>query len=345
MNYSFKVTTAGRELLAAILATGKELEVTRAAIGSGKISEDKNLADMTDLIQYVAEGTIAQRRHTGNVLYLTVQYSSNSTPGLGAFYLAEFILQAKHPISGENTTIIYATLGDYTQPVNAYSETAAPDIRSYPMAIAISDEINVSISAPAGLVTYDDLQRAVDDACGDIHDELRQDMSDFEEYIKSNSSMNIIRDIIIPSEGWQPLDGDDKYAYYIDVDIAESKESHVPIVNIYDASDEIAATAKLSGKCQTFDGYLRFKAKSIPQGDINGNLVLISNGGGGASAYDLPVADENTLGGVKAGDIIVAPDGKMLLPDDNLSEKDIATEKEIGELIKAKFGNIIGGND
>ena len=63
MNYSFKVTTGGRELLAALLATGKELEITRVAIGSGKVAEDVNLADMTDLIQYVAEGTIAQRRH------------------------------------------------------------------------------------------------------------------------------------------------------------------------------------------------------------------------------------------------------------------------------------------
>ena len=63
MNYSFKVTTGGRELLAALLATGKELEITRVAVGSGKVAEDVNLADMTDLIQYVAEGTIAQRRH------------------------------------------------------------------------------------------------------------------------------------------------------------------------------------------------------------------------------------------------------------------------------------------
>lgn len=160
MNYSFKVTTAGRELLATLLATGQVLELTRVAVGCGRVAEDANLADMTDLIQYVAEGTLTQRRHEDNILYLTVQYASNSTPGLAAFYLSEFIVQARHPDTGENVTFLYATLGDYIQHVNAYSEELPPDIRNYPMMIAITDEIEVSITAPAGLITYDELEQA-----------------------------------------------------------------------------------------------------------------------------------------------------------------------------------------
>jgi hypothetical protein len=163
MDYGFKPTKEGRELLAACLATGKGLEITRVAVGSGKVSEGTDLADMTDLVQYVAEGTIAERRHMDNAWYLTIQYASNYTPGLGAFYLAEFIVQARHPVSGESKTILYATLGDMIQPVSAYSESKAPDVRQYPVILAISDEINVTISAAAGLVTYADLANAVDD--------------------------------------------------------------------------------------------------------------------------------------------------------------------------------------
>ena len=115
MKYGYKVTKQGRELLAALLATGKELEIVRVAVGSGKVSEDTDLADMTDLVEYVAEGKIAQRRHVDNVLYLTVQYASNDTPGLPAFYLGEFIVWAKHPTTGGEVVLLYATLGDYTQ--------------------------------------------------------------------------------------------------------------------------------------------------------------------------------------------------------------------------------------
>lgn len=213
MNYSFKVTTAGRELLATLLATGQVLELTRVAVGSGRVAEDANLADMTDLIQYVAEGTLTQRRHEDNILHLTVQYASNSTPGLGAFYLSEIIVQAKHPDTGENITFLYATLGDYIQHVNAYSEVLPPDIRNYPMMIAISDEINVSVTAPVGLVTYDELEQA----CEDLRNTLVTKMLLWENASAMGGfeSQRIIIDVIMPDyDGYEIVYYDSTHINY-----------------------------------------------------------------------------------------------------------------------------------
>lgn len=316
MNYSFKVTTGGRELLAALLATGKELDITRVAVGSGKVAEDANLADMTELIQYKAEGTIVQRRHQDNVLYLTVQYNSNSTPGLGAFYLAEFIVEARHPVSGESVVILYATLGDYIQPVNAYSETLPPDIRNYPLAIAISDEIEVKITAPAGLVTYDDLQDAVEKACKDL----------VETMVTGGIKKSV--NFAIRTGDWnkdpEKVNG---YGFYYDLKDTEITASMIPDTVITEASQDTAKLAGMSTTATAYAGYVRMKCVARPDGEIAGTCHLLGKGANSAGATtvigDLPVATADTLGGVK----VQEGSGLKIDNDGNLSV-DTASEGE-----------------
>lgn len=332
MNYSFKVTTGGRELLAALLATGAELEITRAAIGSGKVAEDVNLADMTDLIQYVAEGTIAQRRHQDNVLYLTVQYSSNSTPGLGAFYLAEFIVQARHPISGEIVTILYATLGDYIQPVNAYSETAAPDIRSYPLAIAISDEIEVAITAPPGLVTYDDLQDAVDKACRDLLNTL------------ATGGIKKSVDFVVATNEWtEDPNKVNGYGFYYDLLDEEITANLIPDVVIAEGSQETAKLAGMSATATSYAGYVRLKCVARPTAEIVATCHLLGKGATGTGTTpvigDLPVATADTLGGVK----VQEGSGLKIDTDGNLSV-DTASEDESTDAMDEIFSGEDAGN-
>lgn len=324
MNYSFKVTTGGRELLAALLATGTELEITRVAIGSGKVAEDVNLADMTDLIQYVAEGTIAQRRHQDNVLYLTVQYSSNSTPGLGAFYLAEFIVEARHPVTNESVVILYATLGDYIQPVNAYSETLPPDIRNYPLAIVISDEIEVTITAPAGLVTYDDLQDAVNKACKDLVDSM------------ATGGIKKTIAFTIPADAWvedpQKTNG---FGFYYDLTDAEVTPRMIPSVTIAEGSLETASLAGLSVTATTYNGYVRMKCVERPVEDIDATCQLLVQGvldSGGGTFY-LPVASSDTLGGVK----IQEGSGLRIDPHTGNLSVDAASTEETGSVIDEAF--------
>lgn len=332
MNYGYKVTAEGRELLAALLATGKELEITRVAVGSGKVAEDVNLADMTDLIQYVAEGAIAQRRHQDNILYLTVQYASNSTPGLGAFYLAEFIVQAKHPVTEENVTLLYATLGDYIQPVNAYSESQPPDIRNYPLMLVISDEINVSVSAPAGLVTYDDLAKAVEEACKDLVDTM------------ASGGIKKTIDFTIPAEAWvedpQAVNG---YGFYYDLIDMEITKHMIPDITVAEDSLE---TAKLCGVCATatsYTGFVRVKCVERPTAGISASCNLLvrgaTGGGGSGDAYTLPVATPDTLGGIKeSATVQVDEDGTAHAVAAEISDDCFASDAEVDAALNDIFG-------
>lgn len=328
MNYGYKVTKQGRELLAACLATGEELEFTRVAVGSGRVAEDVDLADMTDLIHYVADGTIAQRRHLDNVLYLTVQYASNYTPGLGAFYLAEFIVQARHPVSGEDVTLLYATLGDYIQPVNAYSETQAPDIRQYPLALAISDEINVTISVPAGLVTYDDLDEAVEKACQEIIDEI------------ATGGIKKSIDFSIPANAWvldEQTGG--KYKYYFDLTDAEITRNMIPMVVITEEDLETAFVCGFSATASASTGFVRMKCTERPTAAINATCHLLVKGDtGGGGSYVLPVATTTTLGGIKASDSVVVEDDGTARAYADVRPEDMATDEEVAEVIEDIFG-------
>lgn len=328
MNYGYKVTKQGRELLAACLATGEELEFTRVAVGSGRVAEDVDLADMTDLIHYVADGTIAQRRHLDNVLYLTVQYASNYTPGLGAFYLAEFIVQARHPVSGEDVTLLYATLGDYIQPVNAYSETQAPDIRQYPLALAISDEINVTILVPAGLVTYDDLDEAVEKACQEIIDEI------------ATGGIKKSIDFSIPANAWvldEQTGG--KYKYYFDLTDAEITRNMIPMVVITEEDLETAFVCGFSATASASTGFVRMKCTERPTAAINATCHLLVKGDtGGGGSYVLPVATTTTLGGIKASDSVVVEEDGTARAYADVKPEDMATDEEVAEVIEDIFG-------
>lgn len=347
MNYGYKVTTGGRELLAALLATGEELEITRVAIGSGKVSEDTNLADMTGLIQYVAEGRVAQRRHENNVLLLMVQYASNFTPGLGAFYLSEFTVEARHPISGESITLLYATLGDYIQPVVAYSETGAPDVRNYPIALVISDELNVTISVPAGLVTYDDLQEAVDKALASLI-----------------ISTIVLPDFAIAADGWAVDETEtavEDYPLCLDVPCEYALDVHVPTFALDKACLAPAINAGLCPTADVLGGSVRFWAAKVPDTELVGTLTLLAPTGGGSEGRDpyvLPVASGTTLGGVKIKEgtgLTIDEDGCLGIDtatDEELSDtldevyretpdtgdQEIATDAEVSDMIDDVFG-------
>ncbi len=157
MNYGFKTTTRGREVLAACMALKKPPDICRVAFGGGKISETANLADQHELLEYVAEGTVGNRSHKGNHLCFTIQYANSEHPDVKTFYLSEFIVYIKDPETGEDADLLYGTLGDYRQPVPQNSRGAPPCVWNLPLVLVLSDELEVKISAPPGLVTYDDL--------------------------------------------------------------------------------------------------------------------------------------------------------------------------------------------
>lgn len=162
MDYGYKITRQGRALLAACLDLGLPLKLTRAAVGSGQVDEGVSLADVHALLQYAADAAILDRRHEGDRLCLTVQYASQEHPEQEDFTLREIMIYAQDPETGAETGFLYASLGKYSQPVPAYRPGLPPGAYAFQMIVEVSGELEVTITASPGLITYYDLQDAVE---------------------------------------------------------------------------------------------------------------------------------------------------------------------------------------
>ena len=159
MDYGYKLTTHGRAVLAACLARDAPLTLTRTAVGSGQAPDGTELAGLHQLLQPAAPATIGERRHEADQLLLTIQYDNSAQPDAGSFLLSEFMVWAIDPATGEETDFLYATLGDYRQPVPGYRAGQPASVWSFPLILVISDEISVEVTASPGLVTWEDLLR------------------------------------------------------------------------------------------------------------------------------------------------------------------------------------------
>lgn len=255
MNYAYKPTTNGRAVMAACMALEAPLKIVRVAFGSGKIDKDTNLADVHELVHYISDGAVAERRHEDDRLYLTVQYATNAHQDVKkTFMLSEFIVYTEDPETGEETDLLYGTLGDYRQPVPAYNPAFPPSVFNFPLELIISDEIQVSVSAPAGLVTYVELIKL----------------------LNSRAAGAAKVDITIPVSGWaEDTDTNGAYAYCRDIASTSITEDMIPQLTVHPASLSDAIDCLLCPTSRTLPGLLRVYAKSIPKADISASLTLL----------------------------------------------------------------------
>lgn len=307
MDYGYKITTHGRALMAMCMDRELPLKLTRAAVGSGRVEETANLADVHELLRYVTDAAIGERRHEADRLYLTIQYDNSAHPEVEAFQLSEIIVYAQHPETGEETDLLYATLGDYGQPVPQYTPSMPTSVCSYPLVLVLSDEVTVHITASPGLVSYDELAAAL------------------------RGLGTSRRALTIPTEGWTN-DGTGKYPCHLDIPVDGATAQMIPTLTILAEGEDPAFACGLCPRVQTLDGVLRVSAATVPttpipasltlQGDASG-LVL---GGGGGSASDLPIATVHQAGAVKPGKgLSIASDGTLSV--------NMASEAEINQML------------
>lgn len=243
MEYRYKPTTHGRAVMAACMAMEKPLQITRVAFGSGKVGKEVNLADVHELLKYISDGAVAERRHEYDRFYLTIQYANIEHPKVKMFLISEFIVYTVDPETGEETDLIYGTLGDYRQPVPAYNAAFPPSVFNFPLEVIISDEINIDVAAPAGLVTYAELIRL----------------------LNSRAAGAVQRDITIPASGWAAdTDTGGKYPVYVDIASMDITEDMIPLVNPYPGSMDTAADCGMCQTSRTLTGLLRVYARSVP---------------------------------------------------------------------------------
>lgn len=254
MEYSYKPTTNGRSVMAACMAMEKPLKTTRVAFGCGKVGSEVNLADVHQLLEYAADGAVAERRHEDDRFNLTIQYANAAHPEVKTFLLSEFIVYVENPETGEDTDLLYGTLGDYRQPVPAYNPAYGPSVFNFPLTLILSDEINVVVAAPAGLVLYDELIRL----------------------LNSRAAGAVQKEIVIPTSGWvADADTCGKYAFMLDIASMDITEDMVPQLNIPHQHLDTAANFGLCQSCATLPCALRLYAKTIPTAPITATVALL----------------------------------------------------------------------
>ena len=312
MEYRYKPTTHGRNALAACLDLEKPPKITRVAFGSGKVDEDVNLADVHELLQYVADGTVGQRRHENDRVYFTIQYANVKNKDVKSFILSEFIVYCTDPETGEDTDMLYGTLGDYRQPVPAYDPAFPPSVFNFPLVMIISDELEVTFSAPVGLVSHDDLMEVIE------------------------HTAVLYKEVAIPAEGWT-ADGTEEYPMRLELPM-EVSDYMIPVLTVLPDHIAAAAACGLAPFAQTAEGVLRVWAEKAPEQDLRAGLSLLRNasgiyiGTGSAGSSDAPVsATEDRLGCVKVGK------GLRITGDGTLSV-DMASGTEVDTMLGDIFG-------
>lgn len=318
MDYAYKLTTHGRAALAACLARERPLPITRVAFGSGLADESTELADMHALLSPVADGTIADRRHEDDRLYLTLQYANSEHKTVPAFLLSEFLVFAADPQTGEETDFLYGTLGDYRQPVPAYHEAFPPCVFNFPLTLVLSNDLEVSVSAPAGLATFDDLSALI-------------------------GALAVRRmDIVIPASGWTAQTGA-AYPVQRDIPVASATETMIPFLTVLPAGMAAADACGLAPLAQTLKGAVRVFAKCAPAQDIAASLSLAGDASGfcvlgGGEAYTLPPATADTLGGVKIGSgVTVQNNGTISVNTVQVAEEAAASDESAEEMLDEIF--------
>ena len=150
--YGFVVTTAGEGLLARA-AAGDTLTITAVRVGSGAVGSASAAKALTALIQDRAAGTYSTPQVSGGQLSLVAEYRNNLNGGLQTgFTLREFGVFAR---AGDDapTLMYYAALGDRAPQVPPITEGL--DVHRYPVAVAVSGELSVTVEDPAGAFVTD----------------------------------------------------------------------------------------------------------------------------------------------------------------------------------------------
>ena len=309
MDYCYKVTTHGRAVMAACMALEQPMKLTRVAFGSGKIGPDVNPADVHTLLAYVSDGAVTERRHEADRLFLTIQYANQKHPEITKmFLLSEFMVFVEDPESGEETDLLYGTLGDYRQPVPAYHPAFSPSIFSFPLVLVISDEVHVEVDVPVGLATYYDLE------------------------VMAREFAVRRADLTIPTAGWT-ADPEGKYQYRLDLPVEGVTARMIPALTVSAAGEKAALACALAPFAETLEGAVRLWAMAVPEADIPASLTLLRDSSGVIFSYEnnstvgeLPIATPATPGAVKPGrGLLVDADGALNV--------DMATDEEFGALL------------
>lgn len=158
MDYKFAVTDAGRYLIARLL-TEQTMHITKIMVGSGRIPDGVKPSSVTELYNTVAQATSDEPKCDGGIAYMTIEYNNSLNGGLqSGFWLNEFGIFAIDPVLEKEILFAYGTLGDYPQYVAPFNSARGVDVRRFPVAIAIGENVGMVVDYKTSLwLTAEDL--------------------------------------------------------------------------------------------------------------------------------------------------------------------------------------------
>lgn len=143
----FVITTTGEDMLARASA-GEALKLTGVAVGQGVTESAAQAKALTSLLDHVAAATSTKPAVSAGQVSMIVEYRNDLNGGLKTgFTLSEFGLFAQ--IGDDQPALMYyAALGDNPHPVIAIADGL--DIHRFPVAIAVTGDVAVTLGYPAG---------------------------------------------------------------------------------------------------------------------------------------------------------------------------------------------------
>lgn len=126
------------------------------------------------------------------------------------------------------------------------------------------DEINVKLSKKS------------DDS--HTHDERYYQQNEIDEKLKAKANTINIHTLTIPTTSQLTDDTVDRYSKYIDLDIDGITSKDVISISVTPASAKVASYAQFANP-ETFDGYVRLRAVSVPTAAITAQYYIVQGGG------------------------------------------------------------------
>lgn len=354
MKHEFKVTTNGNAAVIACMAMSKAPRLTRVAFGAGLVPEGTDLADVHALAEPVADGAVLNVHHTGNQLSLTVQYANVNHPEIEDFPLSEYMVYIVDPVTGEETDYLYGTLGDYRQPMPQYLAGSGACVFSYPLEVILSGTLEVHVDAPAGLLTWLDLERMMTEVqaliaghnlAADSHQDLR------EAVVQAQTAAEAAAKTAAQGPYYRSFEAEEWVGGALRIPQSEHGAEPTRKACMYQLRQRVdrggesvlasntwaVLEARVYWDLATKELVIQYDAPFA--GDI---FVQGCSGGGyaggGASAYVLPAATSTRLGGVKASDSLKVDQDGTAHAVAELSPESFATDEEVDAVLDDVFG-------
>ena len=150
MFYGFVITEAGNQLLAKMVA-GQTLKLSGVFMDLGTVEDKETARQLTAPLEAGPAGTSTVPSVKGNQVGMIVQFRSDLDGGLKEDkWIGGFGVYAEDPDTGDPVMIYYASLGNQKQPIAAYIEGTAPDVRNFPISIRVTSGVDATLTYPAG---------------------------------------------------------------------------------------------------------------------------------------------------------------------------------------------------